>query len=182
MRLFNLLLIAIVGLVSIGIALFVSAYLFFGMDTKISYGTELGSWHRSAISEITSLSADETIEMFYSTDIFLPKGDGNLLTSVGIYSWHDYAGDGKVTVDHAAFADIAAVEPAYSTSWLEDTTVTITTIGGDTIFLVLSIEDGRDRIFVKKLTDRVVVKAQDAEPAEPEPQPEPQAQPEHAED
>lgn len=141
-----LLLVAVVGGVAvIGIL---------GGDTKVSLGKELRSSYRDHVVKMAKLPAEETIEMFYSSDLLLPDNDGNLLTNVAVYSWGDHLGDGQITLKRAAFAEITELDFAQGESWLDDSMLTISTQDDD-FFLLLPIEAKRDQLFVEKIRARI---------------------------
>ena len=125
-----------------------------GGDTKVSLGKELRSSHREHVVKMAKLPAEETIEMFYSSDLLMPDTDGNLLTNVAVYSWGDHLDDGQITLKRATFAEITDVDFIPGESWLDDSLITITT-QDDEFFLFLPIEAKRDRMFLEKVRARM---------------------------
>lgn len=125
-----------------------------GGDTKVSLGKELRSSYREHVVKMAKLPPEETIEMFYSSDVLQPDNDGNLLTDVAVYSWGDHLDDGQITLKRAAFAEITEVDYVPGKSWLDDSMVTITT-EDDVFILLLPIEAKRDQLFVEKVRTRM---------------------------
>ncbi len=148
-----LVLVAVVG----GVALIDAL----GGDTKVSLGTELRSSYREHVVKMAKLPPEETIELFYSSDVLRPDNDGNLLTNLAVYSWGDHLDDGQITLKRAAFSDITEVDFVPGKSWLDDSMLTITT-ADDVFVLLLPIEAKRDQLFVDKVRARI------PKPADPE--------------
>ena len=120
----------------------------------MSLGKELKSSYRAHVVEMAKLPPEETIEMFYSSDVLRPDNDGNLLTNVAVYSWGDHLDDGQITLKRATFAEITEVDYVPGKSWLDDSAVTITT-ENDMFILLLPIEAKRDQLFVEKVRARM---------------------------
>ncbi len=102
------------------------------------------------------LEPDEEVVYFYSTGLFSIADDGNILTNKRVISyWTDYE-SGEDLRAFAHFNEIADIKVQWgSSSFLEDTELTITRTDSLALVLLLSPEGGKDKVFVRALRERV---------------------------
>ena len=114
-------------------------------DTKVLPGNKLPSRVAQTVTASAGLAPGERILYFYSSAM-TPKGDGNLLTDKRVISYVD---DGtNPWCDFIAVGDIASVDFTRSESWLDDSTVVVTSSDGSQLTLYASGEGGGDVRFV----------------------------------
>jgi len=100
------------------------------------------------IAQIVNLRPDEKVLYFYSTTMTV-SGDGNLFTNERVIS---YTNDSEtLRVFDATYSEIEDITLASSTSWLADSTITITLEDGTMFDLWVSTESGRDKVFHARL-------------------------------
>lgn len=120
-------------------------------STQVVLGNSISNDKREFIYDICELSENEEILYFYSGAMFSIKEDGNFFTQNNVVSyWESEEGDGFY-VEKAEYADITDVRVAYSKNLLEDTVVSIIRLDGSEFQLIVSSEEGKDKIFIKKL-------------------------------
>ena len=102
----------------------------------------------SKIAQIVNLRSNENVLYFYSTTMTV-SGDGNLFTNERVIS---YTNDSESPqVYDATYSEIEDITFTPSTSWLDDSTITITLEDGTTFDLWVSTESGRDKAFHDRL-------------------------------
>lgn len=100
------------------------------------------------IRRIVRLRPTENILYFYSTTMTV-SGDGNLFTNERVIS---YTGDSaSQQLTDATYDEIEDIAFNQSTSWLDDSTITITLQDGTTFDLWVSNDSGRDTAFFDRL-------------------------------
>jgi hypothetical protein len=125
----------------------------FGPPTHVQLGSEVPDRHARVLRDAGILEPGERIEFLYSNAFFSVASEGNLLTDRRVVSWEEAAGERYVYA--APFAEVAAVEPEYSSDVFTDSVLTVFTRDGDSFLLFLSNEKGRDRAFVEALVERI---------------------------
>jgi hypothetical protein len=93
----------------------------------------------------------EVIHYFYSGGMLSIKSDGNIVTDRRLISYFEDSDDDEFVVQQARYADIKDLQVTYSTSFLEDTEVTVVTDEDEEFVLLFSAEERRDRECVDKL-------------------------------
>lgn len=124
-------------------------------STQVVSGSKM--WQRDVefLRGTGLLEDNEEILYFYSQDRFDMKKDGNLLTDRKAVSyWKDSETD-ELLAEVARYEEIESVDTAYPESLLDDTVITVNRYDGSSFILVVSAEDGRDRLFVDELQSRV---------------------------
>jgi len=119
-------------------------------STQVVPGSSLWTYHREYLENSGIIEADEQILYFYSEGFFSIKDDGNLLTDRGVISYWREEESNEFYIEKAAFSEIAQIAPEYG-SFVESTSVTITRHDRSEFVLLLSTEDRRDRLFLRKL-------------------------------
>ncbi|MEO0477572.1 MAG: hypothetical protein AAF085_16635 [Planctomycetota bacterium] len=114
-------------------------------ETKVLAGNKLPPRLVKVVSASAGLNPGERIIYFYSAAI-MPAGDGNLLTDQRVISYVDDGTD--AWCDWIAIEDIIAVNFDKSESWLDDSTIVVTSSDGSEITLYASSEGGGDVRFV----------------------------------
>ncbi len=100
------------------------------------------------IRRIVGLRPSENVLYFYSATMTV-IGDGNLFTNERIISYTSDSTSSQVT--DAAYDEVEDIAITPSTSWLDDSTITITLRDGTTFDLWVSTESGRDKGFYDRL-------------------------------
>ncbi|MDM4019503.1 hypothetical protein [Roseiconus lacunae] len=114
-------------------------------DTKVLAGNKLQPRITQTVSASAGLAPGERILYFYSTAM-TPEGDGNLLTDQRVISYVD---DGTgAWCSSIAIDDIESVDFIKSDSWLEDSTIVVTSSDGSELTLYASNEGDGDAQFV----------------------------------
>lgn len=114
-------------------------------DSKVLPGNKLPPRVASTVATAAGLAADERILYFYSAAL-TPEGDGNLMTNERVISYVDDGTDSWR--DSIAIEDIVSVEFIESESWLDDSTIVVTSSDGSELTLYASSEGGGDVRFV----------------------------------
>ncbi|MEM8866290.1 MAG: hypothetical protein AAGF31_12160 [Planctomycetota bacterium] len=117
-------------------------------DTKVLPGDELPSGLVKVVTKSAGLVPGERIIFFYSAAM-TPEGDGNLLTDQRVISYVD-DGNNK-WADWIAIEDIVEMRFDKSDSWLEDSTIVVTSADGTELTLLASNEGGGDEQFVNAI-------------------------------
>lgn len=113
--------------------------------TSVLAGNKLQPRMVQAISTSAGLLPGEKILYFYGAAMF-PETDGNLLTNQRVVSYVD---DGTAAWSSSvALDDIVSVDFAKSDTWLEDSTITVTSSDGAELMLFASNEGRGDERFV----------------------------------
>ncbi|NOY41350.1 MAG: hypothetical protein GXP26_05880 [Planctomycetes bacterium] len=119
-------------------------------STQVIPGSLLWPHQREYLENSGIVEADEKIIYFYSEGFLSIKDDGNLLTDHGVISyWWDEESN-EFYIEKAVFSDISKIIPKYG-NFIESTLVTITRHDESEFDLLLSTEDHRDRLFLRKL-------------------------------
>ena len=117
-------------------------------DTKVVAGNKLPPRVVKSVSAAAGLEPGERILYFYSSAI-TPTGDGNLLTDQRVISYVD---DGtEAWRESIAIEDVVSVEFKQSVSWLEDSTIVVTSSDGTELTLYACNEGGGDARFVEAI-------------------------------
>lgn len=117
-------------------------------DTKVLPGNKLPPRVARTVAASAGLTPGERILFFYSAAI-TPEGDGNLMTDQRVISYVD---DGTgAWCDSISVDDIVSVHFGKSDSWLEDSTIIVTSSDGSELTLYASTEGGGDDRFVEAI-------------------------------
>ena len=117
-------------------------------DTKVLPGNKLPPRVASTVAALAGLTPGERILFFYSAAV-TPEGDGNLMTDQRVISYVDDGTD--AWCDSIAVDDIVSVQFVKSESWLEDSTIIVTSSDGSELTLYASSEGGGDVRFVNAI-------------------------------
>lgn len=121
-------------------------------DTAVTAGADLPEFVDELLVENQILEPGEQIIYFYSIAITDYLADGNVLTDRRVISYTRDAGE--LSVSSATFAEILLIEPEYGEGAFEDTGLMVET-EDEFFFLLLSTEDGQDRVFIEELERRI---------------------------
>ncbi|MHC4895026.1 MAG: hypothetical protein ACYTFV_17110, partial [Planctomycetota bacterium] len=120
--------------------------------TAVTAGEDLPDFVEELLLENQILEPGEEILYFYSLALTNYLDDGNVLTDRRVIS---YTMDtGKLGVSSATFAEILLIEPEFSEDAFGDTSLMVET-EDEYIYLFLSSEDGKDRLFIEELERRI---------------------------
>ncbi|TVP97514.1 MAG: hypothetical protein EA381_14735 [Planctomycetaceae bacterium] len=117
-------------------------------DTKVLAGNKLPPRVASTVAASAGLAPGERILFFYSAAM-TPEGDGNLLTDRRVISYVDDGTGGWC--ESIAIDDIVSVHFVKSESWLDDSTIIVTSSDGFELTLYASTEAGGDVRFVEAI-------------------------------
>ncbi len=156
---------AVIVLPILAFMAFAVAVAAWGLDTKVSRGADLPERHERVVRAIADLSPDEQILYFYSTGVFDPSEDGNLLTDRGVYSWG--VDIEERWLSFARFEHIEDLALERVDGWMEDSVLTVSATES-VITLVLSAEKNRDKAFVAEVRRRMASARPAPTPAEVE--------------
>ena len=124
-------------------------------STQVVSGSKM--WDRDVefLRSSGLLEEGEEVLYFYSQDLFDMKNDGNMLTNRKVVSyWKDDASD-EFLAEVARYEEIEDLDTQPSSSFGDDTVITVHRYDGSSFILVVSGEDGRDQLFVDALQSRV---------------------------
>lgn len=124
-------------------------------STQVVSGSTMWARDVEFLRSAGLLEPDEEVVYFYSQDLFDIKNDGNMLTDRKVVSYWKDAESAEFLAEVAVYQDIQDVETTYSESFMEDTVITVHRFDGSSFILVVSAEDGRDKLFVDELESRV---------------------------
>jgi hypothetical protein len=118
-------------------------------STHVITGEKLSNSNLQFLRQKGLINDNETIIHFYSGSIFSIKNDGNFYTNQSVVSYESLSD--KLYSDYAFYSEIEDIKVEYSTSYLEDTEITITKKDGASFILLVSNEEHLDKVFVKGL-------------------------------
>jgi len=96
------------------------------------------------------LPADETIRYFYSDAVFSIRNDGNGFTDHRVFSyWLDETDN--LNSEVATFDNVKNIQVKYAKDEKSNTIVTITRSDDSEFILIISADEGKDKLFVSKL-------------------------------
>ncbi|MHC4376774.1 MAG: hypothetical protein ACYS26_09280, partial [Planctomycetota bacterium] len=120
--------------------------------TAVTAGEDLPDFEEELLLENQILEPGEQILYFYSLALTNYLDDGNVLTDRRVIS---YTMDtGKLGVSSATFDEILLIEPEYTEDAFGDTSLMVET-EDEYIYLFLSSEEGKDRLFIEELERRI---------------------------
>ncbi len=122
-------------------------------DTKVVDGDWLREADVQFLRDHQLLAEGEEILLFYSTGLSVPE-DGQYLTEDRLVSYFELPDSGELYFSEVDYENITGVRTTWSTFWIVDSTVTITTDDDYEFEIWLSPEDEGDRRFVKELKKR----------------------------
>jgi len=97
------------------------------------------------------LADNEEILYFYSYGLLSIKEDGQFISEDHITSYFIDPEDNSIYTSKAAYEVIEKIDVTWSSSWLEDTTVIVTTTDGEAFEIWLSEESEGDKKFVNEM-------------------------------
>ncbi len=104
------------------------------------------------LREMGVLEAQEEVQYFYSEGLLSIEETGNLFTDSRVIAYR--TDDEGLQLYAATYPEIATVDFVPSESWLDDSTVTITTHNGDWFVLFVSAESQGDDLFYQRLLEQ----------------------------
>ena len=121
-------------------------------ETSIQTGAELGPEKIQSLRDADIIEEDEEVIYFYSEDIFSILNAGNILTDKRLISYETVDG---IDLYSSTFDNILDFEIYEEGSFFLDTTVYVYLEEGDDFFLLLSVEGGKDQLFLEALRQRI---------------------------
>lgn len=122
-------------------------------DTAVVPGSKMAPATREAISKVIALRPDEHIQFYYSPALFSHAAAGNLIADQRVISYEQF-GD-QLLISEADYAEIEDIDISYSDGWLNDSLLFITRQSGASLTLLLSTENGLDRIAANYILERI---------------------------
>ena len=113
-----------------------------------------GKIHPRQIKQLEQMGViepDENVLYFYSAASFSIRGDGNLFTERRVVSYQQ--NDDQLDLYEATYEQIASIDFEPSGSWIDDSTITVTSNDGSWFVLYVSTESNGDKTFYQKLTE-----------------------------
>lgn len=125
-------------------------------STQVTEGAKLWSWQTQFMEDEGWITADETIEYYYGTDLFSFKEAGSVITDQQVVSYEKRPG-GRYDVDRVRLADLDLIEtePGH---FFADTQVWLWARDGNDdsdALLWFSVEQNRDRLPVEFLERQI---------------------------
>ena len=122
-------------------------------DTKVLKGSELTKRDRQTLVDLNVLNPDEEILYFYSAGMLSIAEDGSFFTPERVVCYENY--EGEFSVSQAKYSEIVSIKIESKGSYLEDCMLLIeTSVDEDDFYLLVSTEDGRDKLFIEELRQR----------------------------
>lgn len=118
-------------------------------DSKVLRGSELSKRHRQVLVDLKLIRPDERIIYFYSAGLFSVAEDGNFFTPERVVSYENY--EGEFSVSEATYSEILSIEVESEGGEFEDSILYIETTGEEDFYLLVSREDGKDKLFIQEL-------------------------------
>ena len=119
-------------------------------STQVTPGWMLWGPSQAFLEGAGVLAPDEEVFYFYSQGLLSFEEDGNILTDKRVISYWSDQETGELFMESAFFSEIRdkVVEQG---SWREPTVLTIVRHDGSEFVLALSTEEGRDKLFIRRL-------------------------------
>ena len=121
-------------------------------DTKVLKGSELTSKTRQTLVDLEVLKLGEEVLYFYSAGLMSVAEDGNFFTPERVVSYENR--EGEFSVSQAEYSEIVSITTDSEASYFEDGLILVETTGEDDFYLLVSSEDGRDKLFIQELRKR----------------------------
>ena len=119
-------------------------------STQVTPGWMLWGPSRNFLERSAIIAPDERVFYFYSEGFSSFAIDGNILTGKRVISYWADEETGELFVESASFSEIRDTEVKQG-SWLEPTVLTVVRQDGSEFVLILSAEEGRDQLFLRRL-------------------------------
>jgi len=117
-------------------------------DTLVQRGDEVSDRHAETLKEIGALGPDEELLYFYSSGFLSIKEDGNLLTDKRVVSYETW--EGEFELASIPLEEITNIVVEVEGNTWEDAEIRVESASED-LHLFLSVEEGRDKEFLKAL-------------------------------
>ena len=118
-------------------------------DTKVLIGSEVSKKSRQTLVDLKLIKPNEEILYFYSAGFLSVAEDGNFFTPERVVSYQDC--DGEFSVSEARFSEILSIEVESKGGVFEDALLYIETTDKGGFYLLVSTEEGRDKLFIQDL-------------------------------
>ena len=105
--------------------------------------------HIKRLREMRVISFDERVLYFYSGGLLSIKKDGNLFTEDRVISYKGY--DDELELFSATYDEIIAIDFEPSTSWEDDSIISVQLKDGSWFTLSISTESNGDKKFYRRL-------------------------------
>ena len=107
--------------------------------------------HLKQLKQMRVINFDERVLYFYSGSLLSIKKDGNLFTKDRVISYKGY--DDEVELYSATFDEIVAIDFEPSTSWEDDSIITVQLKDGAWFTLSISTQSNGDERFYRRLME-----------------------------
>ncbi len=118
-------------------------------------GNQLPNWDIKFMQRMGFLHGDANLIYFYSDAFLFTRNDGNGVTDKNVFSYWYHDESDQLLYESVAFEDIEEISIDYAASRSDTTVVTIKPTNGSSFVLFASGEEGRDKLFVKAIQDRI---------------------------
>ena len=104
------------------------------------------------LEKLKLLDEGEKIIYFYTQGVLSIREDGNFYTDRKVVSFKSDGDDGMY-IETAGYDEIEELQPEFSTSWLEESTVTVSRNDGSDFVLYMSPDEKESRKFYNRLLE-----------------------------
>lgn len=144
----------LLAVVSIPIlAFFIGANFGLTPEDRVVSGDKLSSFARSEILRTGAVKPDDTLLYFYSDSAWSFRKDGNGMTERHVFSY--WSEDGAFNLESAGFNDVAELKLTKSTTWAENSILTVIRNDGSEFLLFLPNQGQDDVRFYHELSQRI---------------------------
>lgn len=120
---------------------------------KVVTGEQLIGYAKKEILRTGAVRPDDTLVYFYSNGIWSFREDGNGITNRHVFSY--WSEDGVFSLETAEFDQVAELKLTKSSTWSDNSILTITRKDGSDFLLFLSNQERGDDRFYHALNQRV---------------------------
>jgi len=120
-------------------------------DGQVVPGTKLNSWQTDFLVNEGLKDESEAIIYFYSGAVLSIEDDGQFITDKHVVSYFRNPDDGELYGGRVRYEEIMDINIKKSTSFLDDTVITISDVGQNQFELWLSTVDKKDGLFIEEL-------------------------------
>jgi len=120
-------------------------------DSAAVPGHELREETLGMLRESGVLGEDEEVLYYYSDAMLSFREDGNFFTDQRVVSY--WIEDGDLIIEEATYPEITDITTVFNDGFFENTDVWVERLDGDSFYLAVGNESGRDHVFVELLMD-----------------------------
>lgn len=118
-------------------------------STQVVEGKWVPGYHEKFLNKAGILPEGEPIVYFYSSAFMNYRADGNFFTPLRVVSYWEE--NGEIYMEEALMSNLEDLSVEYSTTILNESTITVSRADGTSFILLVSGEGERDRLFLDSL-------------------------------